>query len=75
MLTIFKSFLIPQLDYGDVIYDRAFNQSFQNKLESVQYNAALAITGTITEAYRGGVDGCGRPPLSKKVPFLKKKIK
>ena len=49
LLTIFKSFLRPHLDYGDVIYDRAFNESFQNKFESVQYNATLAIT----EAIRG----------------------
>ena len=47
LFTIYKSFLRPHLDYGDVIYDRAFNESFQNKLKSVQYNAALAITGAI----------------------------
>ena len=47
LLTIYKSFLRPHLDYGDVIYDRAFNESFQNKLESVQCNVALAITGAI----------------------------
>ena len=47
LLTIYKSFLRPHLDYGDVIYDRAFNESFQNKLESFQYNAALAIRGAI----------------------------
>ena len=47
LLTIYKSFLRPHLDYGDVIYDRAFNESFQNKLESVQYKVALVITGTI----------------------------
>ena len=42
LLTIYKSFLRPHLDYGDVIYDHAFNESFQNKLESVQYNVTLA---------------------------------
>ena len=47
LLTIYKSFLRPHLDYGDLIYDCAFNESFQNKLESVQYNAALANTGAI----------------------------
>ena len=52
MLTICKFFLRPHLDYGDVIYDRAFNESFQNKLESVQYNTALAITGTIRGSSR-----------------------
>ena len=52
LLTIYKSFLRPHLDYGDVIYDRAFNESFQNKLESVQYNAALAIAGAIRGSSR-----------------------
>ena len=32
LLTIYKSFLRPHLDYGDVIHDRACNESFQNKL-------------------------------------------
>ena len=36
LLAIYKSFLRPHLAYGDVIYDRACNESFQNKLESVQ---------------------------------------
>ena len=52
LLTIYKSFLRPHLDYGDVIYDRAFNESFQNKLESVQYDAALAITRAIRGSSR-----------------------
>ena len=52
MLTIYKTFRRPHLDYGDVIYDCAFNESFQNKLEHVQYNAALAITGAIRGSSR-----------------------
>ena len=52
LLTIYKSFLRPHLDYGDVIYDCAFNESFQNKLDHVQYNAALAITGAIRGSSR-----------------------
>ena len=47
MLTIYKSFVRPHLDYGDIIYDQRQNESFCNKLESIQYNAALAITGAI----------------------------
>ena len=35
------------LDYGDVIYDRVFNESFHQRLESIHYNAAIAITGAI----------------------------
>ena len=52
LLTVYKSFFRPYLDYGDVIYDRAFNESFQNKLESAQYNTALAITGAIRGSSR-----------------------
>ena len=47
LLTIYKSFARPHLDYGDVIYDQPNNQSFSDKIESVQYNSALAITGAI----------------------------
>ena len=47
LLTIYKSFVRPHLDYGDIIYDQPQNESFCNKLESIQYNAALAITGAI----------------------------
>ena len=47
LLTIYKSFVRPHLDYGDIIYDHPQNESFCNKLESIQYNAALAITGAI----------------------------
>ena len=52
LLKIYNSFLRPHLDYGDVIYDCAFNEYFQNKLESVQYNAALTITGAIRGSSR-----------------------
>ena len=47
LLTIYKSFIRPYLDYGDVVYDQPSNDPFSNKLETVQYNAALAITGAI----------------------------
>ena len=47
MITIYKSFIRPHLDYGDIVYDRAFNESFHKYLESIQYNAAIVITGAI----------------------------
>ena len=47
LMTIYKSFVRPNLDYGDVIYDQPNNQSFSDKIESVQYDSALAITGAI----------------------------
>ena len=47
LLTIYKSFIRPHLEYGDIIYDQAYNASFHQKLELLQYNACLAITGAI----------------------------
>ena len=47
LLTICKSFMRPHLDYGGIIYDQAYNASFHQKLELLQYNACLAITGAI----------------------------
>ena len=44
LITIYKTFVRPQLDDGDAICDRAFNESFHERL---QYNAAIAITGAI----------------------------
>ena len=52
LLTFYKSFVRPHLDYGDVIYDQHYNNSFHQKLESIQYNAALAITGPIRGSSR-----------------------
>ena len=44
-LTIYKTLIRPHLDYRDVVYDYPGNASFMHKLESVQYDASLAITG------------------------------
>ena len=49
LLTIYKSFIRPHLDYGDIIYDQAYTALFHQKIESVQYNSALVITGAIRE--------------------------
>ena len=45
LITIYKAFVRPHLDYGDILYEQTFNLSFQQKLESIQYRACLAITG------------------------------
>ena len=52
LLTIYKSFIRPDLDYGDTIYDEAYNASFHQKLELLQYNTCLAITGAIRSTSR-----------------------
>ena len=52
LITIYKSFTRPHLDYGDIIYDQPNNESFCNLIERVQYNAALAITGAIKGTFQ-----------------------
>ena len=47
LVTIYKSFIRSHLDYADIIYDQPNNNTFCTKIESIQYNAALAITGAI----------------------------
>ena len=47
LVTIYKAFVRPHLDYGDVLYHQAFNNSFHAKMESIPYNACLAIAGAI----------------------------
>ena len=37
----------PHLDYGDILYDQAYNASFHQKLEKIQYCACIAVTGAI----------------------------
>ena len=53
LITIYKSFIRPYLDYGDMIwYGQTFNASFKRKMKTIQYNAALAITGAIRSSSR-----------------------
>ena len=47
LLTIYKSFIRPHLDYCDIMYDRRSNGPFTCNIDSIQYNAACAITGAI----------------------------
>ena len=48
-MPMYKAFVRPHLDYGDIIYDEAFNETFHQKLESIQYSACVALS----EAIRG----------------------
>lgn len=47
LLTFYKSFVWPHMDYGDVVYDQPNDPTLSDKIESVQYNAWLTITSTI----------------------------
>ena len=51
-VTIYKSFVRLHLDYGDILYDQTLNNYFYERLQSIQYNAPLAITGAIRSSSR-----------------------
>ena len=36
LLTIYKAFVRPYLDYGDILYDQPNNKSLCQKIETVQ---------------------------------------
>ena len=48
LLFTYKCFVRTYLRHGDVIYYQSFNNFFHQKIESLQYVAALAITDAIT---------------------------
>lgn len=50
---IYKYFVRPRLDYGDVIFNQSYKVSFHRKLETSQYNEALAITEAIVGTAKG----------------------
>ena len=49
---MYEAFVRRHLDYGDILYDQAHNALFHQKLESLQYNACLAITGAMRGSSR-----------------------
>ena len=57
LLNIYKAFLRPLIHYGNIIYGQPSSESFCEKLESLQYKAALtiacAIQGTSREKKYG----------------------
>ena len=49
LITIYKAFIRPRLDYGDDLYNQDFNKSLEEKLEYIQDSSCLPLT----EAIRG----------------------
>ena len=47
LFRIYKFFVRPNLDYGDIVYNKPNNESFTSKLERTQYKTYLAITVAI----------------------------
>ena len=47
LTTIYKSFVRSNLDYGDIIFEKVYNNSLQQRLELLQYKKLLTKTGAI----------------------------
>ena len=43
------------LDYRDIIYDEAYNETFHQKLESIQFNVCLALSEATEGSSRGSL--------------------
>ena len=52
LIIIYKSFIKPHQDYGDVIYDQSYKVYFHQKLEYIQYNYEPVIKGAERETSR-----------------------
>ena len=49
---MYKAFVRSHLDYGDIIYDETYNETFHQKHESIQYKACLVLSGAIRGSSR-----------------------
>ena len=47
LITMYKAFVKPHLDYENLIYDEAYNETFHQSLESIQDNACLSLSAAI----------------------------
>ena len=47
LVTIYKFFVRPHLDFEHILHDQTFNNSFHENLKLIQYNTALEITDAI----------------------------
>ena len=50
---MYRHFVGPHLDCGDMIYDEAYNETFHQKPESFKYHACLALSVAIRGSSRG----------------------
>ena len=81
LLRIYKSFVRPNLDYGDIVFDKPNNESFKSRIESIQYKACIAITGAIQGTSREhlykelGLESLSERCWFRKLTFLYKIVK
>ena len=69
LTSVYKSFIKSHLDYGNIVYDQESTASFHQKLESIQCNLLLALTGTMRGTSTKNVYlGLNLETLEKKMP-------
>ena len=51
LLSICNTFINSNLDYVNVVYEISYKSSFNEKRESIQYEAALTIIGAIQRSF------------------------
>ena len=68
LLTIYKYFDRPLLDYVDIIYDKLYNELFKGKPEAFQFNICLAITVVIRGTSRVYIYKLYKPIFEKNFP-------
>ena len=49
---LYKSFIQPHLDYAGIIYDEPNKINLCSKIDTCQFNVALAVTGAIRGSLR-----------------------
>ena len=52
LITLYKSFIQPHVDYAGIIYDEPNKINLCNKIDTCQFNVALAVTGAIRGSLR-----------------------
>ena len=55
LIIIYKAFVRSPVDYEDILYDQTHNSSSHEKLESIQYNACLALARAIRGSSKGKI--------------------
>ena len=72
LLTIYKSFARPILDYVDIIYDKIFNGSFTTLIEMIQSLCALTCNVRISGwMYTLQLPECQGTPCLKQARYMK----
>ena len=73
-LTKYKSFVRPNLDYVNIIYEKSLNKSFKRKIGMVLYKAALVITGSIMGTSRFDLESLTDRRWPRRLFFFRKVI-